>query len=446
MKPYPTALVLGLADSGEAAARLLAAEGTRVEVMDRDDRPDLRRRAAGLEALGVRVRLGQSDLPSGPYAVCVVSPGIPPGSGWIREARARGLPVIAELELGWSRASGRVLAVTGSNGKSSLVKLCAETLALGGRTVALAGNCGPPVSEVVRGGRALDWLVLEVSSFQLETVRGFRPDVGVLLNVLPNHLERHGDLAAYRRIKSRIFAGMRPDDIGVLPEDLTGSVPRLAASSNRWLTFGMGPDADFRYGNGQVMERAGPRTVPLGGTPFANDILGPAAAAAAAALAAAGESLEALARAARAFQPLPHRMQEVAVRRQVRFVDDSKATNLAAMVAGLRMSPAPVRLIAGGLPKGESYEPARPILAEKVAAIYLIGAAAETMNAAWSGVAPCRASGTLDRAVRQAWAEARPGDTILLAPACASFDQFRDFAERGRHFAELARALAGAAG
>ena len=452
MANYPTALVLGLAASGEAAARLLLPEGTKVDIIDRNDGADLRRRASELQALGARVWLGRPDLPPDPYSVCVVSPGVPASSDWVKSMRSRRVPVIAELELGWSRACRavalgqtgtpcRMLAVSGSNGKSTLVRLCADALTLAGRRVAVAGNYGTPVSKVVMEDRDLDWLVLEVSSFQLETVDLFRPDVAMLVNVFPNHLDRHGDMAIYERLKARLFARMRPEDIGVVPEASAESVARLAASSNRWVTFGASPNADFSYQEERVADRARSRIVALAGTGFANEVLGLAAAAAAAALSACGESMEALEQAARVFQSLPHRMREVAVLRQVRFVDDSKATNLAALMAGLQMSTAPVRLIAGGLPKHESYAAARELLAQKSAAVYLIGAAAEVMAAAWRDIIPCCLSQTLQNAVRLAWSEARPGDTILLSPACASFDQFRSFEERGQRFSEIISAL-----
>ncbi len=441
MDTYPTALVLGLAASGEAAARLLLAEGARVCVVDRKSDEALRRRASALEALGARVCLGQAELPAGPFAVGVVSPGIPESSDWVRAARER-MPVISELELGASRAPGRILAVSGSNGKSTLVKLCLEALLCAGRRAAAGGNYGPPVSQLVRERRDWEWLVLEASSFQLETVRAFRPDVAVLLNMYPNHLDRHGDLETYRRLKSRLFSRMRPEDAGVLPAAEAVAVARLAASSNRWLTFGAAPEADACYAHGAVAHRPSGESVSLTGTLFANEVMGLTAAAAVAALGACGEPVAAVGQAAWKFQPLPHRMQALGARRQVRFVDDSKATNLAATLAALQMTPRPVRLIAGGLPKHESYAAARTPLAEKAAAVYLIGTAAEAMAAAWGDIVPCRLVRTLSAAVDAAWREAQPGDTILLSPGCASFDQFRDFSERGAQFAALIRTLA----
>ncbi|MBU4199079.1 MAG: UDP-N-acetylmuramoyl-L-alanine--D-glutamate ligase [Verrucomicrobia bacterium] len=441
MQTYTTALVLGLAASGEAAARLLLAEGTKVRIVDRADGDVLRRRAAALESLGAEVALGQSNLPPGLFSVCVVSPGIPANSSWVSGMQHRGVPVLSELELGWSRAACRILAISGSNGKSTLVKLCADALTGAGRRVAVAGNYGIPVSQVVMERRDWDWLVVEVSSFQLETVRAFRPDVAVLLNLYPNHLDRHGDMAAYERLKALLFSRMRSEDVGVVPEALAAKIACLAASPNRWVTFGTSADADMRYHEGNVIDRVRSRSVSLESTAFSNEILGVAGAAAAAAIGACGESLETLGRAARAFRPLPHRMQEVAVRGSIRFVDDSKATNLAAMMAALKMSPGPIRLIAGGLPKHESYEAARSLLAEKVAAVYLIGAAAEIMAAAWQDVVPCRLSQTLENAVRLAWLQSQPGDTVLLSPACASFDQFQSFEDRGNRFAQRVRSL-----
>lgn len=441
METYATALILGLAASGEAAARLLLAEGAQVRIVDRAEGDALRCRAAALKPLGAEIMLGHSELPSGSFSVCVVSPGIPVSSAWVREMQQRGVPVLSELELGWSRAACRVLAISGSNGKSTLVKLCADTLTGAGRRVAVAGNYGTPVSQVVLERRDWEWLVLEVSSFQLETVCAFRPDVAVLLNLYPNHLDRHGDMAAYERLKTRLFSRMRAEDVGVVPEALAAKIACLAASPNRWVTFGTSPAAAVRYHAGKVIDRARSGRVSLEATAFANEIMGVAGAAAAAAIGAGGESLEALERAARAFQPLPHRMQEIAVRGSIRFVNDSKATNLAAMLAALKMSPGPVRLIAGGLPKHESYAPARSLLADKVAAVYLIGAAAETMASAWQDIVPCRLSQTLENAVRLAWSQAQAGDTVLLSPACASFDQFHSFEERGNRFALCVRLL-----
>jgi UDP-N-acetylmuramoylalanine--D-glutamate ligase len=441
-------LVLGLAASGEAAARLLRAEGAEVLVADQADSDRLQTAAAALEREGVRVRLGCALPPREPWALAVVSPGIRLDSEPMRALGEWGVPVISELELGWSRASCRTLAITGSNGKSTLTALCAAAFQAAGLRAEPAGNFGPPVSRVVREQRDLDWLVLEVSSFQLETVSAFRPDIGVLLNVLPNHLDRHGDFEAYRALKCRLFGRMRAGDAAVVPEFMAGQLRSQAAGANRWVSFGVAPETDYRYEPGRVIARPGvdcpERILDLAETYFDNEILGLAAAAAWAAADTAGVPLEAMVRALRGFRPLPHRLQEVVSARGVRFVDDSKATNVAAMLAALRMTPAPIRLIAGGLPKHESFEPALPLIRERVASVYLIGSAAADMAAAWSGAVPCKRFPSLAAAMQAAWTEASSGDTILLAPACASFDQFRSFEDRGEQFAGLARTLAAA--
>ncbi|MDP2990037.1 MAG: UDP-N-acetylmuramoyl-L-alanine--D-glutamate ligase [Kiritimatiellota bacterium] len=456
MRLYQKALVLGLAASGEAAARLLLAEGTQVVVLDRGDSDILVRRAAALQTLGAEVCLGVTPPPPGDFEVTIVSPGIAASSDTVQAIMARGIPVVSELELGWSRSTCRVLAISGSNGKSTLVKLCAEALAQAGLRAAIAGNYGPPISAVVSEvsrGKPLDWLVLEVSSFQLETVQAFRPDVGVLLNVTPNHLDRHGDFPTYRQIKSRLFARMTPADTGVTDRNILPEIRALAGSPNRWVAVGVNPTAgvspaagvhpapEFFYQSGAIHNALGRERIELCGTLFDNEIMGLTAAAAAAALSACGVEGRCLAAAVCAFHSLPHRFQDVGAVRGIRFVNDSKATNLAAMMAALTMTRGPVRLIAGGLPKHESYGPACKLLAEKVATVYLIGQAFEAMATAWRGAVPCVMCGTLEQAVAQAWREARPGDTILLSPACASFDQFRSFEERGECFISAIRAL-----
>ncbi len=442
MKKYPTALVLGLGASGAAAGRLLLAEGSQVCIIDRRGAEDLSQAAAALRALGAEVILGCQELPSASYAVCVVSPGIPVHSDWISALKLRGQPIISELELGWSRANSRVLAISGSNGKSTLVKLCATALASAGRRVAVAGNYGPPVSQVVSEQPDCDWLILEVSSFQLETLRAFRPDLAILLNLYPNHLDRHADMAAYERLKISLFRQMRAQDIGIVPDDLAARIARLSATPNRWITFGLSAAADFRYQDETILDGGRVQLASLRGTVLANEILGLSAAAASAALCAAGETAAALQSAAQTFQTLPHRIQSLGQRQQVRFVNDSKATNLAAMLAALKICPAPIRLIAGGTPKHEPYEAAKTLLAEKVAGVYLIGAAAPAMFAAWQAEVPCELCHTLDAAVGLAWSQSQAGDTILLSPACASFDQFKNFEQRGETFSALVQALA----
>jgi len=441
MTNWRQAWVCGLGASGAAAAQLLRAEGTAVTALDAADTPELRARAAELEAAGARVQLGVRAVPAGDADVAIVSPSLPLASPWLVELRRRGVPLLSELELGWRRHRGRTLAVTGSNGKSTAVKWLAEALQAGGVRAAPAGNYGPPAARVVREQPDLDWLVLEVSSFQLETCRDFRADVGVLLNILPNHLDRHGDLAAYAALKARLFARPADGDLCLVPAAWRARVQALAGGGGRWLTFGAEPGADVRYRDGRVWEGRR-RLADLRGTRFANDVLGVAGAAVVAAARGAGLPPACAARAARRFVPLPHRLQTVAERGGVRYVDDSKATNLAALGAALRMVPGPVRLIAGGRVKENDFSAVKELLAEKAAGVYLIGEAAPALAAAWAAVVPCVPCGTLAAAVAAAGRAAVPGETVLLAPGGASFDQFRNFEERGDRFAELAAAQA----
>jgi UDP-N-acetylmuramoylalanine--D-glutamate ligase len=442
MQPYARALVCGLGESGEAAALLLRTEGSTVTVVDRGDTPALRARGGTLERQGVHVLLAaSSDLPTDPFDVCIVSPGIAESSSWVAGARSRCIPVLSELELGWSRARSRMVAVTGSNGKSSAVKWLAESLQAAGLTAAPAGNYGPAMCRMVREQPNLNWLVLEVSSFQLETVDQFRPDVGILLNIHPNHFDRHKDLRTYTATKARLFAKMRPADTCIVHQPVMAEVRALAGGDGRWLSFGNGPAADYRYEEGRVLHKGSIRA-DLSGTYFGNPVLGLAAAAVIAGIEACGLDAGCAVRAARAFEPLPHRMEVVGEVGGVKYINDSKATNLSAMAAALRMLPGKTRLIAGGLVKENDFSFVKEVLAQKVVGVYLIGQASEVMASAWSDVVPCLRCGTLSAAVARAGRDASLGETVLLSPACASFDQFRNFEERGDCFTELVRNLA----
>ena len=440
MKTYRHALVVGLGGSGAAAAELLRDEGADVVVIDAGDHSGLQQRKAELEARGIRVMLGAKDVPAGSFDVGVVSPGIPVTSPWILDLRQRGIPVISELELGWSRRSCKVVAVTGSNGKSTVVKWMVESLQAAGLKAAPAGNYGPAVSAVVRERRDLDWLVLEVSSFQMESAVAFRPEVGILLNINPNHLDRHGDMQLYTQLKSKMFSAMHEKDVGLVPLSLLKSIKAFSGGKGRWRTFGAGARSDFRYEEGQVW--ANHRAVAdFRGTYFGNEVLGLAAAAVVGGLQACGVDPTCAVRAAHAFKALPHRMELIAESRGIRFVNDSKATNLSAMAAALRMMPGNARLIAGGLVKEKDFSFVKELLVERASGVYLIGQASEEMSSAWSGVVPCFVCGTLDAALRKAWNDARAGETILLSPACASFDQFRNYEERGDVFRKLVMGL-----
>lgn len=441
MHKYKKALILGCGRSGRAAEALLRSEGAEVLVLDENN--------TAVSDFEFRV---SSFSPH----VVIVSPGFAIAHPWVKDLLKRGIPLLSELELGWSRRHCPVIAVTGSNGKSTVVKWIAEALTAAGQTAVPCGNYGLPLSAAVMLPEVPDWLVVEVSSFQLETIQKFRPDIGVLLNVLPNHLDRHGDMETYRALKLRLFENMTDSGTAVLPysfsnirnslHESTGFLSRdwkkdgveAQPPSNVWKTFGMEEQADFRFLEGKVGK------IDLRGTYFDNEVLGAAAAAVAAVGEACGLPPEVLERSARDFEPLPHRMQTVAEIDGVRFVDDSKATNLAAMCAALRMSRGRVHLIAGGRAKENDFSFAKDLLAQRVSRLYLTGEASTAMQSAWGKTVECIPCQTLERAVAVAWEYAEPGDTVLLSPACTSFDQFGSFAERGDVFArEAARLMVG---
>jgi UDP-N-acetylmuramoylalanine--D-glutamate ligase len=442
--PYRTALVLGLGASGRAAAMLLLGEGAEVTVVDRADEGEaLEQSANEIEKAGASVLLGVDELSNKDFEVAVVSPGISSDSHWVKALEEAGVPVISELELGASRCTCPMLAITGSNGNSTMAKLCGEALTIGGRNTVVAGNYGLPLSEAVVSRKSCDALVVEVSSFQLEKVRTFHPRVGVLLNVQPDHLDRHGGMENYYGLKSRLFSGMNGNDAGVVSESCLETTVRLSGGRNRWITFGLSENADYRVVGSAVTfrENGAERSISIAGTYFANEVTGLTAAAAAAALSEFGVEPGVVERAAAAFVPLPHRMARVAAIGGVSFVNDSKATNLAALCGALKIAGPGIRLIAGGLLKEKSLESPKELLAKNVRKVYLIGKAAEEMAEAWNDVVQCCMCSELETAVQTARADAAAGETILLSPGCASFDQFRNFEDRGTQFEQIIASL-----
>lgn len=426
-------LVCGLGQSGLAAARLLCAEGLSVLVADERDTPQARRHRDLLEPLGCTVRLGTATPPEGRFGLAVVSPGLDVNAPFLSAVRRRGISLVSEMELGWSRFKGRTVAVTGSNGKSSVVKALADCFSAAGLSAVPCGNYGLPVCQAVWDAPDADWLVIEVSSFQLETCVDFRPDIGVLMNVLPNHLDRHGSMEVYAALKARLFARQREGDVALTPPEWKRPVQTASGGNGAWRTFGATESADVHYAPGRLMNQGGV-DLSISGSYFDNEVLGANAAALLGAAQAAGVASETIQSALCGFDPLPHRAQPVGEHRGVLYVDDSKATNLSAMMASIRMQPHPVWLIAGGRPKETDFSAAIPLLKEKVKGALLVGEAAAAMAEAWGEVIPCQRCGTLDCAVETAREQAIPQDVILLAPACTSYDQFPSYIQRGEAF------------
>jgi len=434
-------VILGAGVSGEAAADLVMRRGGRAVVLDRAFAPETR---AALEARGVQCVTAEREWPAERFDLCVCSPSIPLEHPWLEACAARAIPVISEMELGAAYWPGRILAITGSKGKSSLVKFCADTLVRGGFGAWPCGNYGTPLSRIVLDhADAAGWAVVEVSSFQMEHTTHFEPDCAVLLNVQADHLDRHASMAVYRALKLSLFRRMRPGGLAVLPEgfDDEQAVPEGVARA----CFGTGADACWRYVGGRVEPPVGSglRALSLAGTWFDNLVLGRAAAAGCAALSFAGLAPEIIEDGLRGFEALPHRVQEVVRVRGVRYVDDSKATSLAATAAAIDMVAGPVRLIAGGLLKEKDLSFIKDLLTRRVKKVYLIGDCASRMADAWSDDVPCMICGDIETATVSASRDAVSGETVLLSPGTASFDQFRSYHERGERFARQVRAITG---
>jgi UDP-N-acetylmuramoylalanine--D-glutamate ligase len=415
--PLPSGpfLVVGLARSGQAAARMLASRDERVLGVD-SGRPE------GAEAVtGVELELETDGVAALDGVACVVkSPGVPSEAPVIAAARERGIVVLGELELAWRLLPNRFVAVTGTNGKTTVAELLGQVWRTAGEPVRLAGNVGTPLASRVGETPADATIVCEASSFQLEDSVEFRPECGVLLNIAPDHLDRHRTLEEYTAAKLRLFANQGAGDFAVVfggELDLPGLARRL--------------DFSERIGDYE--------TSLLGAHNAAN------AAAAAVAAEAMGIDSDAIREALATFPGVPHRLERVRELGGVTFVNDSKATNVAAASAALRSFDGGIRAILGGSLKGEGFAELAEPAAERCVACYLIGEAAgaleHDLEPAWAAGVEHRRCADLAEAIAAAAADARPGEVVLLAPACASFDAYRDFEARGEHFRQLVLGL-----
>lgn len=432
-------MVVGLGISGRAAARFIHQHGGRLVLTDTS--ADIARDTLAPGEL----RLGGEDAAwLDGVELVVVSPGVAPSSILMRAAAERHIPIVGELELASRFVTAPIVAITGTNGKSTVTTLVAEIFRAAGRQVFAGGNLGTPLIEAV--GAEIDAAVVEVSSFQLETIGRFRPHVGVYLNLAEDHLDRYRDIDDYGRAKARMFMNQRGDDWAILNRDDARVWALRTEVKSRVIGFGHGasggidsiaPDGDeLRFEIGGGAGRIGLAGLALAGAHNLANVM--AGAAAALAMGVASEAIEA---AIARFRGLPHRMETVCERGGVTFIDDSKGTNVAAVVEALNAVGRRVILLAGGVDKGGDYGPLRAPLAAKVSLLILFGAARETMRCALAGATRVEVVGTLAEAVRMAGGAARAGDVVMLSPACSSFDQFRNYAERGRIFQELVREL-----
>lgn len=436
-------MVLGLARTGIEAARFLVEKGADVLVSDCRPEQELNKEIDALAGLPVVLRLGGEEAGwlDGVETV-IPSPGVPPANPLVREARKRGIAILSEIELAYRFIEAPLIAITGTNGKSTTTSLIGAILKSAGAKVFVGGNIGSPLIGFVAG--AWEWGVVEVSSFQLEWVEEFRPKVAILLNVTEDHLDRYPSFAAYGQAKERLFAAQRSDDLAVLNRDdplVWAMKDRVHA---RILSFGSAEvdEGVFSTGDeivwrgGGVEESYSLRSVKIQGVHNVENMM-----AAVAAAKAVGVTRAFIQKSLEEFPGLEHRLEFVRELNGVRFYNDSKGTNVGAVVKSLASFSAPVILLAGGIDKGGDYRPLENEIKRKVRRLILFGAAKNIMRRALGHLTETVLVESLAAAVRDANENARSGDIVLLSPACSSFDMFLNYAERGKAFKSLVRGL-----
>jgi len=441
-------VVVGMARSGIAAAALCARRGAKVVATDRKGAREFPPEVMNLEKEGVRLELGGHRMETFTSAsMIVVSPGVPSTMPELQAARAAGVPVVAELELGYRLLKGRVAAITGTKGKSTTTAALGAMLREAGGDVRVGGNIGQAVTGIVAGSTDATTFVLEVSSFQLEGTDTFRPHVAVFLNLSADHLDRHASFEEYGQAKARIFANQGPDDWAVVNADDPAVLALSRQGKARPVAFhpsARAADGAFFDGNTARLKAAGKDEalfergdVQLPGDHLASDML---AAASAARL--MGAPVDAIRRAVRAYTGVEHVLERVAEIGGVRFFNDSKATNVEAARKSLEAFPGVVLPIIGGRYKGGDFADLAPALRAHGKAVLAIGEATPRIVAALAAVVPVVPCDSMREAVERGLALATPGDTVVLAPACSSFDMFEDYAARGRAFKDEVRRLA----
>jgi len=440
-------LVVGLGKSGVASALFLQKQGARVSVSDAKSPEQLRQEIPVLLDAGVMVETGEhGERTFREQDLIVISPGVPFDMPQLARARARGVPIIGEVELAYRFLRGNIVAVTGSNGKTTTTTLAGAVIAASGRDTLVGGNIGTPAISFVEAATDQTWIVLEISSFQLESAVEFRPKIAAVLNVTPDHLDRHYTLENYVAAKARIFENQTAEDAAILNADDATCVAMASSVKSRVYWFSRVREVErgtFVRGK-EIVWRDGDREQPilpvseisLKGAHNLENVL---AAVAVGMLVKADPA--AIRRAVEEFRAVEHRLEYVGTIRGVEYYNDSKATNVDATIKALESFPGRVHLILGGKDKGSDYTVLNELIAQRVKRVYTIGAAAEKIESQIRGAEVLR-SQTLQKAVQRASELASAGDIVLLAPACASFDQFDSYEHRGRVFKELVRGLA----
>jgi len=443
-------LVVGLGKSGIAAALFLRDKGARVTVSDARSAKELEEQIPALLDAGVMVETGgHGILTFRRQDLIVVSPGVPYDTPELAQSRALGMPVIGELELACRFLQGEITAVTGSNGKTTTTSLIGDIFAHGGRDTLVGGNIGLPVIELVERASAKTMNVLEVSSFQLETVEEFAPHIAVVLNITPDHLDRHGSFENYAAMKARITENQTPSDFLVLNGE--DKPTQMIAGKTQAQVFWFSSRRPIKQGafvHGEnivfVPREGGPTEpimsvaeIPLKGAHNVENVL-----AAVCATRLGGVEAARIREAVRKFKAVEHRLEFVAEVRGVAYYNDSKATNVDATKKALEAFPDGVHLILGGKDKNSDYTELADLIRSRVKTVATIGSAAEKIERHLAGVTKIVSAGTLAAAVRTVSESATPGDVVLLAPACSSFDQFENYEHRGRTFKEIVSELA----
>ena len=445
-------LVVGLGKSGVASALFLKARGARVTVSDAKPQDQLGQEIPALLDHGIAVETGgHGERTFRGQDLIVVSPGVPVDSPPLVQARALGESVIGEIELASRFLPGNIVAITGSNGKTTTTTLAGEIVAAGGFSAVVGGNIGTPAISLIERAKADTVVVLEVSSFQLETIQTFRPRIAVVLNITPDHLDRHRTFEAYTDAKARIFENQQSDDFTVLNADDPATAE--LAGRTRAKVFWFSRKEEVKQGayvrDGRVLFRgaapgdaAGQREImlvseiPLKG---AHNIENTLAAICVGVL--TGCTTESIRKAVQNFKAVEHRLEYVATIRGVEYYNDSKATNVDATIKALESFPANIHLILGGKDKDSDYSLLNNLLRQRVKRVYTIGSAAGKIESQIRGTVEIDHAGTLEAALKRAAATAEAGDIVLLAPACASFDQFENYEHRGRVFKEVVSAI-----
>jgi UDP-N-acetylmuramoylalanine--D-glutamate ligase len=439
-------IVIGMGKTGIASAQFLGGRGAHVVVTD----------AKPLEQWPVEFKriAGEKWLETGDYQPSVVadadlvipSPGVPPRNALLQEALRRHIPVVSEIELAYRFIDKPIIAVTGTNGKTTTTTLLGEIMNAAGKQTWVGGNIGNPLITFAQSQKPADYVVAEISSFQLQYIETFRPFVAVLLNITSDHTDYHGSFAGYVNVKSRIFANQRQTDLAVISAEVVERKEIADAIRSRVIRFSSRdilPEGIFVQGEDIVFKLPGTEaerySLGMINLPGAHNQENVMAAIAAARL--CGCSQDIIASVIRSFRGLPHRIEFVAEKNSVKFYDDSKGTNVGSVQRALETFSQPIILLLGGRDKEGDFESLKPLLAGKVKKVVLFGEARERIESLIGRDVPIMKESRMKDAVLRAYREAQPGDVVLLSPGCASFDEFADYKERGNYFKDLVRSL-----